>query len=46
LERELLQDVKPRLPQAMRQRILIDFLKVPVPMITMDGKRRFSHKIT
>jgi hypothetical protein len=42
----LLLNVNPGFPQAMCQRILVDFFQVAMPMVTMDGVRSFAHKIT
>jgi hypothetical protein len=42
----LLLDVDPGLSQAMRQRILVNFLQMAVAMITMNSERGFSHEIT
>src|SRR5436309_1524987 len=42
-ERMLLLNRQPLLPQAIHQGILIDFLKVPVAMITMNGKARLAN---
>jgi hypothetical protein len=39
-------DVDPGLSQAMRQRILVNFLQMAVAMITMNSERGFSHEIT
>jgi hypothetical protein len=39
-------NIEAGLPQAMRQGVLVDFLQVTMPVVTMDGERSFSHKIT
>jgi hypothetical protein len=46
LDRMLLLDGEARLAQTMRQRVLVDFLQVSVPVVLMDVKRDLPHAVT
>lgn len=42
----LLDHIDSQLPQPVRQYILVDLLKMPMPMIAMYSKARFPDQIT